>query len=191
MNIKKEMVKTFKNLLGVYFGKVYTADEIKISDKVVGGKVEQVQADGSLTPIPDGDYVMEDGFSFTTKDGVITSIVGEDAPVEDTTDVKAGDTPTEEAAPANSDTTDLEQRLTALEDQVKQILDSMNMEKQSSAQAIEAFTKEVKSLNDNIQELAKVPVEFSKINKNKVVEESREEKLFNVAKLIGGLNSKK
>ena len=74
MNIKKELIKTLKNLMGVYFGKVWTPNELNISDKEVGGKVEQIGADGTLTPVEDGEYTMEDGFTFTVKDGQIETI---------------------------------------------------------------------------------------------------------------------
>lgn len=200
MNIKKEMIKTFKNLLGVYFGKVYTSGELKISDKVVGGKVEMIQADGSLAPAEDGDYVMDNGFSFTVKDGMIESIVGEEAPAEvapveeAVADAPAVDAPVEEtpAEENTEDTTvaDLTARVDAMEKQVADLvakIDGMNAQKLESDKTIEAFTAEVKSLNDNIQLLAKVPVQFSKTNKSNVVEETKEEQLFSIAKMIGSL----
>lgn len=205
MNIKKEMIKTFKNLLGLYFEKVYTDSEMKISDKSVGSKVEMIGADGSLSDAPDGDYVMDNGFSFTVKDGMIESIVGEEAPVEakeedvpaedeevpaDEEEVKAEDVPVEEEVPAEDAPDEMDARVKALEDKVAELLDmiaGMVEQKMEADKAVEAFTAEVKSLNENIQLLAKVPVEFSKTNTKKVVEESKEEQLFNVAKLIGSL----
>lgn len=85
MNIKNELVKSLKNLVSAYFGQVYTDSQIKVSDKVVGGSVEMIAADGTLSPAPDGDYAMESGFSFTVKDGKIVSIVGQEDVVEDMT----------------------------------------------------------------------------------------------------------
>lgn len=217
MNIKKELIKTIQNLMGVYFGKVYSANELHISDKSVGGKVEAIQADGSLTPVEDGEYVMDNGFAFVVKDGMIESIITEDAnepasaetPSEDKAEVKAADapvsgdttdvpveSPAEEAAPedVSNDVLELEARVTALEEKLTECLsmmESMNMQKAESLAAIEAFNKEVTQLNSNIQTLAKVPVEFSKTNKANVVEESKEEKMMDIARLLGGLNTKK
>lgn len=200
MNIKKELVATFKNLLGVYFGKVYSDSELKISDKSVGGKVEQINSDGTLTPVEDGDYVMQDGFSFTVKGGVIDSIVGQEKPVEqavendtskevETPEEEATETPEQEA----EDETKVDERLTALEqtvEEIKTMLDSMKMEKMESIKSIESFSSIVKELNENIQTLAKVPVEFSKVNKTVNVEESKEEKLFQMASMIGNIYKK-
>ena len=200
MNIKKELISTFKNLLGVYFGKVYSDSELKISDKSVGGKVEQINSDGSLTPVEDGDFVMQDGFSFTVKGGVIESIVGQEKVVEQAVedDTKPEvETPAEEATETPEqeaeDETKVDERLTAVEQavaEIKAMLDSMKMEKMESAKAIETFTATVKELNTNIQTLAKVPVEFSKTNKTASVEESKEEKLFAVARMFGSIGKK-
>lgn len=232
MNIKKDLIGAFKNLLGLYFSKVYTKDELKISDKSIGGKVELVQGDGSLSPAPDGEYVMDDGYAFTIKDGMISSVVGED-PVEvevessdspadvetevvaeiDTTtgstkcaigepeitepsvDPAEVESPAEEADPV--DVTEMEARLDALEskmnecmDMCKGLMDSMNMEKESASQAIEAFNREVKQLNENILTLAKVPVEFSKTNKKPVIEDSKNDEMLELVRMIGGFNKK-
>ena len=206
MNIKKELIKTFKALMGLpsYFGKVYSDGELKISDKAVGGKVETIQADGSLAPAEDGDYVMDNGFSFTVKDGVITAIVGEEAPVEAAAPAsEAGEDPAEEATESPADEATEDQADAAIAEMQKKIDDlsarldalekantQMAAEKIESAAAIESFTKTVKELNDNITTLAKVPVEFAKTNKSAVVEESKEEKLLGIARLLGGLNKK-
>lgn len=209
MDIKKEFIKSFKTLLGLYFEKVYTDSEVKISDKSIGSKVEMIGADGSLSDAPDGDYVMDNGFSFTVKGGMIESIVGEEAPVEaatDSTDATSGDTattevetPAEDAAPEEEPTEEeapdeMDMRVKALEDKVAELVDmiaGMAEQKMEADKTIEAFTAEVKSLNNNIQTLAKVPVEFSKTNTKKVVEESKEEQLLNVARMLGGLTNKK
>ncbi len=213
MNIKKEIVRTLQSLVGIYFGKTYSKDELNISDKSVGGKVEIVTADGTLAPAEDGDYAMEDGFAFTVKDGMIESIVGQDAPAEEEAPAEE-DKPVEEAAeiPAEApveeapaeeveapaeevaeDTAvaDLQTAvadLTAKVDACMKALESMNMEKQNNTEAIEKFTKEVAELNNNIQTLAKVPVNFSKTNTSKFVEESKEEKLLSIAQMIGSIN---
>lgn len=193
MNIKKQMFETFQKLKSFFDAneefadKVYTADEIKISDKAVGGKVEMVQPDGSLAPASDGDYKMEDGFSFTVKDGVIASIEGE-TPVEEEAPVEAAeDAPTEDQPTEDTTVADLTARIEALE---KQFADMVAMIKQAEDTEMKSnaeFTAIVKELNENIVTLAKVPVKFSETNKTPSYQESRQEKLADVAKIIAGL----
>jgi outer membrane murein-binding lipoprotein Lpp len=208
MNIKKELVNTLKNLVGLYFGKVYSDSELKISNKDVGGKVEFILPDGELAPATDGEYTMDNGFSFTVKDGVIDSIMGE-APAEqamETTEVEAAveapiapevEDPAEEAAPAEDVAqedpamVELSSRVDGLEAKLNELLSKMEgMAKQGEASlaAIETFNAEVRQLNSNIQTLAKVPVEFTKTNKTQVVEESKEEKLSDIARIIGNVS---
>lgn len=195
MNIKKELVKALKGLVGVYFGKVYSNDELKISERVIGGKVEAVNPDGSLAPVEDGDYAMEDGFAFTVKGGMIESIEGQepveqsevtdDTPTSGTTEVEQAEVVEPVEAEPEVDNTD--ERLTALEEavaEIKSMLESMNSEKMESAKAIEQFNSTVQELNNNIQTLAKVPVEFSKTNKTPVVEESKQHSMECLASLF-------
>lgn len=200
MNLKKELVKTFKNILNVYFEKVYTSDEIKISAKEVGGKVEMIGADGTLSVAPDGDYVMDDGFSFSVKDGLIVSIVGEEQPVEevaagdykdkedkvsgDTEDVKAEEVEIE-IDPEKEEMKKQIAELYKMFEELYSMLDGIKIDASKKNEAITQFSKEISDLNNNIKTLAKVPVEFSKTSKNNVIEETREQKLMDVARLIG------
>lgn len=206
MSIKKELIKALKSLTAIYFGKVYTPDELKVSAKEIGGKVEMIQADGTLAPAPDGEYAMEDGTSFTVKDGVIETLVGQDAPANDMAEVPAEvdaaivdapeatpESPAEDTSP--EDAVDMEARISALEGSIAELakkldecmanMGNMESQKLESAKEIEAFNKTVQELNTNIQTLAKVPVEFSKTNKKVVVEETKQDQLFELAKLIG------
>lgn len=198
MNLKKQMFETFQKLKTFFDSneefadKVYTADEIKISDKVVGGKVEMVQPDGSLAPAADGDYKMEDGFSFTVKDGAIASIEGEQ-PIEQTeeTPVEAAeDVPTEEQPTEDTTVADLTARIDALEKQfadVVAMMQGVQASKEEEMKQVEQFNSIVTELNDNIKTLAKIPVKFSETNKTPSYQESRQEKLADVAKIIAGL----
>ena len=192
-NVKSEIMNTLKKILGFYEEKkvedfkVYSDSEIKISDKAVGGKVELVDADGNLSDAPDGDYEMDNGFKFTVKGGVIASIEGEEKPKEDApVEADATDTPVEDAPAEDSKYAELEARVTALE----QAVADMNSSVQAAAtkEDLGAFTKEVETLNSNIQLLAKVPVEFSQTTKNNTVKESKEDKLLALAKMIGSKN---
>jgi outer membrane murein-binding lipoprotein Lpp len=208
MSVKKQLIESFKNLLGLYFEKVFTYDQIKISDKAVGGKVEMIQADGSLGPVEDGDYVMDDGFSFTIKDGQIASIVGEDAPevVDVVEEVEAGEEKKEDEEekmeepvveePVQSEednkVAELEAKVAELESKIDSILNSMEMmksEKDEAKEAIQEFNKQVAQLNDNIKTLAKVPVEFSKTNKTPLAEESKMEKINDLATIFANIKN--
>jgi hypothetical protein len=202
MSIKTELVKTLQNLMNVYFGKVYTDSELKVSAKEVGSKVEIISADGSLQDAPDGDYVMTDGFSFSVKDGLIVSIVGQEAPVVE--EVEAGDE--NEKASGSTETIEvksedeietepevdsemeamkekvvsLEQRLASIEEMLLQ----MQMQKESDTKAIEQFNTTVSELNSHIKTLAKVPVEFTKTSRTPQVEEDKTSKLSKLAEIF-------
>lgn len=204
MNLKKELLKTLKNIVGIYFDKVYAPNELHISQKEVGGKVELVSADGTLAPAPDGAYVMEDGFSFEVKDGQIASIVdGNDAAPTD--QVKAASQPaddtgidTEDAGvDKEDDQTDKEddaddkallQKITELEakiDALTQAIADINAKPvAASKDEVNAFAKQFEELNANIKTLAKVPVEFSKTTTSNIVKDNKEQKLIELARML-------
>ena len=199
-NIKSEIVKTLKNLLGFYseetLAKVYSEAEIKISQREVGGKVELVDAEGNLSDAPDGDYEMEDGFKFTVKGGIIDAIDGQEAPEE----APKEEAPVEQAEDAPSEDTpeavipdcveELKAKVSELEGIVQVLVQAMEELKGSTEVAatkedVSQFSKQVSELNATIKQLAKVPVEFSKTSTNNTVKDSKEEKLLEVAKMLG------
>jgi polyhydroxyalkanoate synthesis regulator phasin len=194
-NIKNDILSTLKNIMGFYseekFAKVYSDAEIKISQREVGGKVEMIGSDGSLSDAADGDFEMQDGFKFTVKDGLIASIEGQDAPVDE---APKEDVPVQAEAPAQdapadaptNEVDDLKQRVADLEAMVAELIQKVEGAAQMAATKddVAAFTKEVADLNHNIKELAKVPVEFSKTTTNNTVKESREDKLIELARIL-------
>lgn len=213
MNIKKELVSTFKNLLSAYFAKVYSSSEIKISDKVVGGVAEMIAPDGTLSPIPDGDYVMDDGFSFTAKDGKIESIIGvEEEPIveqpEELTDYTeptiTGDTTetkmdiTEDVVNIESSLFEiynrvmeqenkikmLEERLSETEMELEQVLSQINIQTEETQLSIETFNKVVTELNTNIKTLASVPVQFSKTDSSVKAADDKQEKMNGLVAIL-------
>jgi len=115
MSIKKELIATFKNLMGVFLdvNKVFSPSDLQISNKAIGGKVEQINQDGSLSPLEDGTYSMDDGFTFTVADGLITDIEDQSPQSEDYDDTYddtyakkpkvSGDTGNVATVPANQD----------------------------------------------------------------------------------------
>jgi uncharacterized coiled-coil protein SlyX len=202
MSLKIELAKTFKNLLSQYFGQVYTEAQIKVSDKVVGGVVEMISADGTLSPATDGDYVMDNGFSFTVKDGVILSIVGEEPVIEDMTNhtdpTMTGETKmdiTEDVKTVESSLFDLYNQVMGQEDKIKYLeekvasmedmLQTMHSTSMESEKTIATFNKVVDELNKNIKTLASVPVEFSKVDNTIKNNEEKQEKLNFLVNLIG------
>jgi uncharacterized coiled-coil protein SlyX len=198
MSLKIELAKTFKNLLSQYFGQVYTEAQIKVSDKVVGGVVEMISTDGTLSPAADGDYVMEDGFTFTVKDGKIISIVGEEPVVEDMTAPTptpvVTETPTElvedvpvEPTPMEKQVAYMEEKLRSLEEKIAMIeetLKGMTSASMESEKTIATFNKVVEELNKNIKTLASVPVEFSKVDSSVKNNEDKQEKLNNLVTIL-------
>lgn len=200
MSLKIELAKTFKKLLSQYFGQVYTDSQIKVSDKVVGGVVEMINHEmGILSPAPDGDYVMEDGFSFTVKDGKIVSIVGQEDVVEDMTaptptpvvtetPTKLSDDVPMEPTPMEKQVAYMEEKLRSLEEKIammEDVLQGMTSASMESEKTIATFNKVVEELNKNIKTLASVPVEFSKVDNTIKNNEEKQEKLNFLVNLIG------
>jgi phage-related protein len=214
MNIKKELVSTFRNLLSAYFGKVYSDSEVKISDRIVGGVVEIIAPDGTLSPAIDGEYLMEDGFTFTVKDGKIESIIGSDGqPIveiqpEEMTDYTepsiTGETTetkmdiTEDVVNIESSLFEIYNRVMEQENKIKMLEEKMmsieeahkNMTSSNleSQKAVETFNKVVTELNNNIKTLASVPVQFSKTDLSTKAADDRQEKMND---LVAILNSNK
>jgi len=217
--IKVEILKSLKSIIGHYASeKVWSSDEIKISEQAVGGKVEIVNPDGSLTDAPDGDYVMDNGFSFTVKDSMISVIEGEapeqgasGQPANEGDKSKGGvveenpggltqaatdnvDTPAKEETPEEekTETPDfeaLEERVITLEQTVADMQAVIEGLKTAPVAAtkedVDSFSKEVSDLHATIKQLAKVPVEFSKTTQNNTVKESKEDKLLQLARIMG------
>ena len=175
--LKEENKETFE-------ATALTADQVKISDRVVGGKVELIGADGSLSDAPDGDYDV-DGFKFTVKDGVIAAIAE-----EDTEDTSTEDTPADEDTPDDTtaeDTPDVQAQIDAIQaevDGIKQILEQIISQLQDAAsqQEMSKFSEEVKKLSDTIISLSKIPVQASKTTKKLSVKDSNDAALMSFIK---------
>lgn len=204
MNLRKELVALAQNILGA-FKKTYSESDMKISEKVIGGKVEFILPDGELAPVEDGEYDFN-GFVFTCKDGQITAIQGQDAPAEEVPVEAAApaeevETPAEDATPTEEvpeepkedpRIPEMEAKITELESKLTEVLDMLKgqsmaqaTEMEAQTKAIEVFSATVKELNEKISILAKVPVQFSKTNNSVSAEESKAEKLSVLAGIIG------
>jgi uncharacterized protein YukE len=205
--IKKELVKALSLMKADNIELAatnITKDQVKISgDIAVGTKVEKVNADGSLSPLEDGDYNL-DGNEFTVKSGVIDSIVGQDkadagneTPAEDATEGSIGGdsanaAPVEDETEDDSEISNVQAQIDELKSEIETLKSSMadmmksfqGMSQVATKGDVEKFKTEVENLNSTITKLAKIPVELSKTNQSNVVKDKTEEKLFDFIKAM-------
>lgn len=111
--------------------KLKDGSEISIADGTelgVGVEVFKIDADGNQVPAEDGEYELEDGRKITLKGGMVESI----AEVEVAEAEKVDETPMDPAqmneapgigAPAEGESNPVEERISALESQIAQILE--------------------------------------------------------------------
>lgn len=176
------------------FDKVYSNSEIKVSDKVVGAKVELIGKDGALSPAPDGDYQLEDGTKFTVKDSMIDSIEGEEMaqePVEGNPAEEATETPKEEAQ-EDAEMVAMKQSIADLQAEIATLKSTVEELKNGSASKEDAtqFGKQLQDLTDTIKALANIPAEFSKTNNKPSVKDEKEEKMNDLARVFASLKTK-
>ncbi|MET0462291.1 MAG: hypothetical protein ABW007_04030, partial [Chitinophagaceae bacterium] len=193
MNLLQEIKNLKKLLLGEQAPtelKKWSDSEIKVSDKAVGGKVELINADGSLSDAPDGDYELEDGTVLTVKGGVIEAVNGEkpeEAPAEEVeaAEETASDAPSEEA-PAEDDKdqkiADLEAAVAALVQEISDIKSALSGS--ASKEDVQGFAKELGSLNAILAKLAKIPVESSKTNQDNRLKYQFEDSKMQLAAIL-------
>ena len=200
MNIIKEIKNEFMRTLQLFAGisgdtaeaketpaeeaneKTYSPNEISLSDRVVGSKVELINPDGSLTVAPDGDYQVDD-FEFTVKDGLISAIEGQKEPVDE----QMAETP---APQPNPYIEALKAEIATIKEQVTQLVNAMSGLNDTAATKddVKKFQSVVETLNSNMMKLAKLPAEPSKTNNTFEVKNENNSKLEEFAKM---LNSKK
>ena len=100
-------------------------------DVAIESVVEVINEDGTLTPAPDGDYILEDGTPISVLAGKIAEV---STPEEETADVAEGEmavetelaAPATEEAPATENAGDLETRLAACETKLAEVIDLCN-----------------------------------------------------------------
>lgn len=171
--------------------------EVQISDRSVGGKVELIGTDGTLSPIPDGTYVLSDDFKFTVAGGFITAI-------GDVEVVAAATEPTEEekktaegvaaaAAPAPAAITpeeadeiraNLQQVNTRIDEvmnaitELKSALTATGTSATLAAQSYDKLTGEIVKLNEHLE---KEPITPSRTNLKEEKENKKNEQAANLA----------
>lgn len=104
-----------------------SVEEVSISDRSIGGKVERVGSDGALSPLEDGNYVLSDGFAFALKDGLIISIVGVEAPAaEDPSLELAADPPAAEGPDLAAEVAAMRTEMDEMRKLIEELMSAIN-----------------------------------------------------------------
>lgn len=150
----KDAVRSLGFAVSQEMGQVYSYDEIILSDKKIGSKIEKKADDGSLQPVEDGTYEMEDGIVITAKDGLIESITDKDGnPLEsEPKNVEAAST---DAPADNSGDTVSKEEFDALVARVdaieKLIQDATGAEPTATAEEVQSLKKQNEELMSSIK----------------------------------------
>ncbi|TFF34387.1 hypothetical protein [Mucilaginibacter psychrotolerans] len=154
----------------------FEAIKVKDGDTMVEYSALEVGADVSISTAtgsevaPDGSYSLSNDVAFTVKDGKISEITsqGDVAPAEDTPAETLADVPVDAPAiaetPAEETKEDeavkaLTDRVSALEETIKNLMESINAV--PSKQDVSELKSELMSAYSKIQELSKIPTQFS------------------------------
>lgn len=143
--------------------KVLSDNEVKISEKTIGGKVELVDAEGNLVAIENGTYEV-DGFRFVVIDGTITEIFDE---MEEVTEGKTDEV--EETV--IEETTEIKEQLNVLEEKIEVL-----------SEAIEESFKMISKFANILSEANEV----SRTNVQKVEQENKFKKVQDTLKKLTG-----
>lgn len=177
LKIKEELKKT----LGLL--EAEPATELKVSEMVIGGKVESVNADGTLSEVADGEYkVGEDVIE--VKAGQIVSINGEkekeeEAPAEAEKEMEE-EIPTEEAPATEGWKEALEAykaELDGLKLEIETLKEALGASKEIEEKMSAEFSKQLGDLNETLKVIANTPAEFSKTNQSPLEKDAKERKL--------------
>lgn len=199
-SIKDELKKTLGLLTDENFAADQTND-VKVSDMVVGGKVEAISASGALAPAPNGTYQI-DKDEIVVKDGLIVSINGDKGANSNADENLADVTPADEAAETPADDAkeenDNAKAMAAMQTEIDSLkadvesLKSAIADDASSEQNMSAdFTAQFTALNETLKTLMGTPAEFSRTTDNNIVKDSKDEKMFEFAKAFAEIKNKK
>lgn len=154
-------------------------------DKAAGAKVDEVNTDGTKTPLVPGSYPLTDGSTITLeKDGIISDVKMDEAPASNmdevqtpvSTDISSPDADAE-GNDADADTEDdnddkeILDRLTALEQaiaSISEILSNQQMSKEELSK-VKSENKELKKSNKELSNQPAAPkADFKKIEEVKI-----------------------
>jgi len=203
--IKNELIKALSLLKNEKFDDSESnptsldATAVQISERQVGGKVELINSDGTLSVAPDGEYILSDGFHFIVKDGLIASIVDDSSDTSDegmADDENTGGDSADAAPEGSTDDVDVQkavadnsQAIAELQKEVAEIKALIqglqgSVSTAASKQDVEGFKSEVVKLNETIIKLAKLPVEQTKVNKSTSAKDKADAKIMDFIKTI-------
>ena len=189
MNLATKIKEELKKTLGMLLAD-NTQPQLQISDMVVGGKVEIINPDGTLSPAPNGEYTV-DKDAIEVKDGQITSVNGveEKAPTDNKTpEEKLADTPVDNSS------TDLKAQVDALKvettdlkaaiEELKNSIATDKAEDDAEDKKMSAhLSKQFNDLNETLKFLANLPGEFSKTNQSPIEKDVKESKILTASTL--------
>lgn len=186
IDLKNALEKMKVALFGKQNYEAFSASQLQISELVVGGKVEIVGADGTLSDATDGEYKLDDSTVITVKDGLIDTIVEpakeDETPADE--DVKAEDEAPQEDTPADTpaeSVDDVQKEVESVKDEVE----ALKVEIKELKNDISEFSKVIVKMSSHIQVLAKIPAETSKTSKDAFARNSEEAKINNLKRLFG------
>jgi hypothetical protein len=163
--------------------------EVKYSELAVGQPVFQSSPAGDV-PVENGTHVLDSGISFVTVDGLITEVIEAPEAVEELAkeEDKVEETKADDEVKKDeklADNSELLQKIEALEAEIASIKEALKPKEDSTKD--EAFTKldgEVKALAGLLSAIAKIPVEFSKIDTSAQMQDAKNDRLKALADII-------
>jgi hypothetical protein len=201
MTVYQKIKEALSNALK-FAEETHKESELQISEVALGGKVELVNPDGTLSPAPDGEYTVGEN-TFTVRDGFIVELNGEKADEQ-----PKDETPSENSKPEQemaeepkqgnpaqeqpNEIADLKAQLEAQAqaiEELKQAIASMqeaigqNETKESEMSA--QFSNQLTELNDTLKQLAAMPAEFSKTNTSNRTKDSNKQKESDLKAVFG------
>lgn len=173
--------------------KVWTAEELKVSEKAVGGDVSLISEDGTLVPAPDGEYNY-DGDVLTVKDGKVEAVNGKtEEKVEETeaeVEAETEETPAEETPAEPNEVEALNERLSALENKFDELLTAIGLSATKEdvnqySSKIEALEAKFSTTNELLNKILKVPVEMSKTTQSNIIKDTNTKKVSEIKNAFG------
>jgi hypothetical protein len=171
---KKAIIELSQELADTVDYKKVNSSDYKITSREVGQKVEITDTDNKLVNAPDGAYELEDGFKFTVKDGLIESIEGQDAKVEE----QGEETSTEETATQDDTTStdpakeieDLKTQIADLQTQIDEI--KAMCQGAATEEGMKSEMAEIKNEFKSVfEKFTKIPAEESKVSNSNLAKD--------------------
>ena len=187
---------------------------ISTADLEIGAEVYMIDDQGNQTPLDNGDYVLQDGRTFTVEDNSITAIEGSEGDSEG--DVETGDSETDsvetakqkmdanglpeghgpaaagEAADDAAADADLSTRVSDLEKQLAEVLNILNKMGDSQNDLNQQMMSKISEVADEPggNPIKKVKKGYESYNKEVVASRVKQDKSMEVIQLMKQLKDK-